>query len=274
MSYEGKIPPCAVEIEESVIGLCLSDKLAYLMVADILDAVCFYKEEHFLIWEAMKESFDNGKPTDLLSVANQLRSSGNMDRAGGMVKLMQLTERSRPITSIQHHALIIKEKWMLRETITIAQQTMRSAYEESADPFKIMGHLISSIDNVSSSIDKAKEINLSNQLKGTVKEIEEAAKNNNTVGKLTRFHAINRLGGLVKTDLIILAARPGMGKSSLAANIGVDIAEDYDEPVAFFELEMSHKQLWKREIARLSGGICIFSDGIAVFDYFLCFLIQ
>lgn len=247
---EPKLPPSVIDLEDVVLGAILLSPSSYLRVADLLESECFYKEANAIVWEAISTSFNEGRPIDMLSITNTIRSMGKIDSVGGAVYIAGLTSRIVSEAHIEHHAMVIKEKWMLRKIISEAYDMSRKAHSDSADPFDLMNKAISTFDAISVSIEKTKELSLKAQLKNTVSEIENAAKNNFKVGDSTGFGRLDLLGGLVKTDLIILGAKPAMGKTALSIQICMNNALMYDHPVVIFELEMSYKQLWMREISR------------------------
>lgn len=246
------LPPQDINLEESILGTCLQDVQAYLQIAELLSPECFYKDTHYRIWEAIQDSFKGGRPIDSLSITHFLRQTGYLEEVGGPYAITTLTNRQATIPQIKHHALLVKQMWMLREIINCTAKVQLEAYRNGADPFELMTQLSISIDSIGSSLDKAREISLKKQLDNTIKEIEEAQKNDHKVGKSTGFKSLDKMGGLVNGDLIVLAARPGMGKSALGVQIAVNVAMKYQEPIIIFELEMTHTQLWKREISRHS----------------------
>lgn len=250
----GKLQPQAIELEEGILGAVLLEKNAYHQISELIKAEHFYKEAHVLIWKAIETCFSEGVSIDILTISNQLRKNQHLELVGGAHYITELTNRVASAANIKHHAHVVLEKFIQRELIRISSEIQREAFEDTTDPFELRDRAIMSLNVVTEDIDKAKEIPLKTQLQRAVQTIEDAAKNDNKVGKRTGFNKLDALGGLVDTDLIILAARPAIGKSALLVQIMTNVAEIYyPEPIVIFSLEMSATQLFLREITRRTG---------------------
>ncbi|MDR1847667.1 MAG: replicative DNA helicase [Bacteroidales bacterium] len=257
MSYDqafalnGKIPPQAIDIEESVLGALLLDQDALANVIDVIKPEYFYLAEHKEIFIAIYTLFKDNKPIDILTLVEQMKKLGTLEAAGGAYKIATLTNRVTSAAHVEYYARILSEKFIQRELIRLSTETITEAYDETTD---VLGLL----DKTET---KFLEINDSNFNTGykdmpvlwtqTIKEIEELKQSeNSTLGISSGFIELDRqIGGFQNGTLIILAARPSMGKTSLALNIARNVAIDFKKPVAVFSLEMSGTELMKRLIS-------------------------
>jgi replicative DNA helicase len=251
----GKIPPQATDLEEAVLGALMLEKDALANVIDILKPEVFYKEAHQHIFEAIRILFNRSQPVDILTVTNELKSMGMLDIVGGPYYIAQLTSRVVSAANIEYHTRIIVQKFIQRELIRISSEISTEAYEDTTDVFELLDKAEGNLFNVSDTNLRRKYVDMQSILKEAIMEIEkakEASEKNEiaTLGVPSGFTALDRYtAGWQKSDLIILAARPSMGKTAFVLSMARNAAIDHGEPVAVFSLEMSAVQLVMRLIS-------------------------
>ncbi len=257
----GTVPPQAVELEEAVLGALMLDKDSIVTVQEFISPEAFYDPVHKMVYNAIEELSRELKPIDLYTVTEKLKAEGKLKEVGGAPYLAQLTQKVGSAAHVEFHAKIIAQKYVQRELIRSATEIQRSAYDESKDVTDLIGFAEQEIfrvaeGHVKRSVQDAKTI-----LAKTLKSIEEAGKSENSFnGVPSGYVAIDRETlGCHPSDLVILAARPAMGKTAFVLSMARNITVDYERPVAFFSLEMSAEQLMKRLIIAESG-----LDGTAV----------
>lgn len=250
----GKIPPQAVNLEEVVLGAMMIDKKGVDEVIDILHPAAFYSKKHEVIYEAILHLFEEGEPVDLLTVANKLRHNQKLEVAGGEYYLVELTQKVSSSAHIEFHARIVLQKFIQRSLIKISSEIISDSYDESVDVFDLLDSAESKLYDVSqgnlkSSVETAQSLVI--QAK---KNIEEIANKEGLSGIPSGFDKLDKLtSGWQPSDLIIIAARPGMGKTALTLSMARNMAIDHQMPVAFFSLEMSSVQLITRLISSETG---------------------
>lgn len=247
----GKLQPQAVDLEEAVLGAIMLEKDALTNVIDILQPESFYKEEHQRIFTAIQSLFRKSQPVDILTVTNELKQSGELDLVGGPYYITQLTNRVASAAHVEFHARIIVQKFIQRELIRMSTDIIRNAYEDTTDVFDLLDtaekNLYSIVQgNIRKDYDK-----MSSLIVQAIKQIETARHNNTGItGVQSGFTRLDRVtAGWQKSDLIIMAARPGMGKTAFVLTVARNAAVDFGKPVAVFSLEMSSIQLVNRLIA-------------------------
>lgn len=247
----GKVPPQAVELEEAVLGALMLEKDALTNVIDILKPKSFYKEAHERIFGAIEQLFTRSEPVDILTVTQELKKTGELEIVGGAYYITQLTNRVASAANAEFHARIISQKYIQRELIRTSTETIKDAYEESSDVFDLLDKaekgLFTIVEgNIRKNYDK-----MSTLLKKAVEQIEKAKeKKDGLSGIPSGLTALDRLtSGWQNSDLVILAARPAMGKTALVLSIAKNAAVDFKHPVAIFSLEMSSLQLVTRLIS-------------------------
>ncbi|MCB4809238.1 replicative DNA helicase [Tamlana sp. 62-3] len=251
---KGKIPPQALDLEEVVLGAMMIDKKGVDEVIDILSADAFYKEAHKHIFEAIFQLFENSEPIDLLTVSSQLKKNGKLELAGGDFYLISLTQKVSSSAHIEFHARIILQKFIQRSLIKISSEIIEEAYDETKDVFDLLDTAESKLyevtqGNIKKSSETAQELVI--QAK---KKIEEISNKEGLSGIPTGFTKLDKLtSGWQPSDLIIVAARPGMGKTALTLSMARNIAVDQNQAVAFFSLEMASVQLITRLISSETG---------------------
>jgi replicative DNA helicase len=247
----GKMPPQAVDLEEAVLGALMLDKNALTAVIDILKVDSFYKESHQRIFDAIQRLFAKSEPIDILTVTNELKKSGELDLVGGPYFIAQLTGRVASAANIEFHARIISQKYIQRELIRISSDIIKDAYEDTTDVFDLLDHAEQNLFSVSEGNIRREYQDMVPLLKDAIKQIE-AAKNQegHFSGVPSGFTELDRItAGWQNSDLIIMAARPGMGKTAFVLSMARNIAVDLNKPIAFFSLEMSAVQLVTRLIS-------------------------
>ncbi len=255
----GKVPPQAVQLEEAVLGALMLDKDALPVVLDILSQSTFYLDAHQHIYAAMKTLFGKSQPIDLLTVTEELKKQGNLDKIGGAYYLVELTNRVASAANIEFHARILAQKHIQRELIKASTNIVREAYEDTTDVFDLLDTAEKQLFAIAqNNLNRGAETmsSLSSKL---LKQIEELSKREDGLtGVPTGFTDLDRMtSGWQPSDLIILAARPGMGKTSMVLALARNAAVDFKKPVALFSLEMSSLQFAQRLIsmeAEIEGG--------------------
>ena len=247
----GKLPPQAIDVEEAVLGALMLERDAYVTVADIIDTPSFYKEEHRKIFEAIKYLSTHEKPVDLLMVTQQLKDLGDLDAVGGPLYITQLTSRVASAAHIEFHARIIAQKYIQRELIRVSSEIQNKAYDDNMDVDDLIDFSETSLFQVAEGNIKKETLPIKPILKEAAMLIEEASKREDGLsGVPSGFTALDRItSGWQKTDLVIIAARPAMGKTAFVLSMARNMAVDHKKPVAVFSLEMSSVQLVNRLIA-------------------------
>ena len=251
---KGKLPPQAVDLEEVVLGAMMIDKKGVDEVIDILSPEAFYKEANKYVYEAIFQLYENSEPIDLLTVSSQLRKNGNLEVVGGDFYLISLTQKVSSSAHIEFHARIILQKFIQRSLIKISNEIIEDAYDETTDVFSLLDKAESRLYEVTQgNIKKSSETAQSLVIQAK-KKIEEISNKEGLSGIPTGFTKLDKLtSGWQPSDLIIVAARPGMGKTALTLSMARNIAVDQNIPVAFFSLEMASVQLITRLISSETG---------------------
>jgi replicative DNA helicase len=247
----GKVPPQALDLEEAVLGAMMLEKDAVTAVIDILTPAVFYKEAHQKIFAAIHKLFEKSEPVDIVTVIHQLKSTGELEMVGGPYYITMLTSRIASAANVEYHARIIQQKFIQRELIRISSDIIRDAYEDTTDVFNLLDKAEQGLFGVSETNLRRNYEDMPSLVKQAIQDIE-AAKNADTHfrGVPSGYTALDRItSGWQKSDLIILAARPSMGKTAFALSIARNVAVDHDIPVAVFSLEMSAVQLVTRLIS-------------------------
>lgn len=246
-----KQPPSAVEVEMSVLGAMLIDHDAVPKAIEILKPESFYEKKNRVIFEAMTSLYEADEPIDTVSIYEELKKSGKADEAGGAAYLGKLTQDISSAANIDYHARIVLEKWILRQLITASMDIAHNAYEASEDVFDLL-------DAAESKIFRISEEGIKESFKSMDKAVKEAlelieaihSKNISSFSVPSGFFELDEiLGGFQKSDLIIIAARPSMGKTAFAMSAARNAAIDHHVPIGVFSLEMSTIQLATRLIS-------------------------
>lgn len=250
--YEiGKLPPQAVELEEAVLGALMLEKDALTAVIDVLQPKSFYKEAHGRIFSAIQNLFQRSEPIDILTVTQELKRTGELEIVGGAYYISQLTNRVASSANVEFHARIIAQKYIQRELIRISSDTIREAYDDTADVFDLLDNaernLFSVVEgNIRKNYDK-----MSSLISQAMLQIEAAKNQKSGVsGVPSGFTDLDRMtSGWQPSDLVILAARPAMGKTAFVLTLARNAAVDFQKPIAVFSLEMASVQLVQRLIS-------------------------
>ncbi|MCH2489756.1 MAG: replicative DNA helicase [Flavobacteriales bacterium] len=251
---KGKLPPQAIDLEEVVLGAMMIDKKGVDEVIDILHSEVFYKEAHQHIFEAIHTLFENSEPVDLLTVSAQLKRETKLDAVGGEFYLVQLTQKVSSSAHIEFHARIILQKFIQRSLIKISNEIIEESYDETTDVFDLLDTAESKLYEITQGNIKRSSETAQQLVIQAKKKIEEIANREGLSGVPSGFSKVDKLtSGWQPSDLIIIAARPGMGKTALTLSMARNIAVEHNIPVAFFSLEMSSVQLITRLISSETG---------------------
>ncbi|MEP6803384.1 MAG: replicative DNA helicase [Flavobacterium sp.] len=251
---KGKLPPQVLDLEEAVLGAMMIDKKGVDDVIDILQADAFYKDAHKYIFEAIVQLFTETQPIDLLTVSAQLKKNGKLDLVGGDFYLIQLTQKIASSAHIEFHSRIILQKFIQRSLIRISSEIIEASYDETTDVFDLLDQAESKLYEVTQGNIKRSSETAQSLVLQAKKRIEEIAKQEGLSGVETGFTNLDKLtSGWQPSDLIIIAARPAMGKTAFVLSMARNIAIDFGHPVALFSLEMASVQLITRLISSETG---------------------
>ena len=246
----GKVPPQAKDLEEAVLGAIMLEKTAFDTVVEILKPECFYVEAHQRIFSAMQSLSNKSQPIDILTVVEELRSREELEMVGGPYYVTKLTNAVVSAANIGAHARIILQKFIQRELIRISGEIIGDAYEDSTDVFDLLDDAESKLFEITNNHLRKDYNSIDTILVNTIKRIEDLRQRNEDVtGVPSGFSGLDRVTyGWQNTDLIILAARPAVGKTAFALNLARNAVMHPAKPtpVALFSLEMSAGQLVQR----------------------------
>ena len=251
MTGIGKKPPQAVELEEAVLGACMLESSAVNAVIDVLEPQAFYKDAHGEIYRAIKDLFGRSEPIDLLTVTEQLRKEGVLGFCGGPAYVAELTNRVASSANVEAHARIVAQKFIQRELIRISGETIEAAFEDTTDVFDLLDRSEQQLFEVAEGNIRQGVQDMGTVIRQVIDGIDQARLNKDGVsGVPTGFVSLDKLtGGWQRSDMVVLAARPGMGKTAFVLSMARNMAVDHDVPVAVFSLEMSSAQLVQRLVA-------------------------
>ncbi|MDD4662097.1 MAG: replicative DNA helicase [Candidatus Pacebacteria bacterium] len=246
-----KVPPHDLEAEMSVIGSLMLDKEAIIKVADFLRPEDFYYKKHEDIYKVLEELFSNGEPIDIISVSSKLKERNLMDRIGGVSYLTDLINSVPTASHVITYGKIVQKKRILRDLISVGQDISLSGFEEEKESEELLDGAERRIFEITQKSMTQSFTSIKPCLKEAFERMEKISnKEGRLRGVTTGFYELdNYLSGLQNSDLVILAARPSMGKSSLALDIAKNVALRENKPVGFFSLEMSNDQLVDRMIS-------------------------
>ncbi len=250
-----KIPPQNLEMEQSLLGCLLIDKDAIIKIADIINPDDFYKDIHRLIFEAMRSLYEKREPIDLLSLSSKLQEAGQLDLVGGRSYLTTLANSVPTSSHVVHYAKTVQEKATLRRLLKASSEITELGYQETEDVSKLLDQAEQRLFSVSQKYLKRTFVSIGDILTETFDRIDELHRESGKLrGIPTYFNDLdNVLAGLQKSDLVILAARPSVGKTTLALDIARNVAIKAKEPVGIFSLEMSKEQLVDRLLCSEAG---------------------
>lgn len=254
----GKLPPHDTELEEVVLGALMLEKDAYMNVADILVPESFYDPVNAKIYDAISQLGLSQRPIDMMSVTEQLRVNGTLEEVGGAVHVTELTSRVYSAANVEYHAKIISQKYLARRLIKFASDIGTDAFDESNDVDDLLQQAEGKLFDISQTHMKRDVTQIDPVLNAALEQIHIAANSSTGLSGLqTGYHDLDRMtSGWQPSDLIIIAARPAMGKTAFVLSMAKNMAIDYSIPVAIFTLEMANVQLMKRiisNVAELNG---------------------
>ena len=249
----GRIQPQAPELEEAVLGALMIEKDAYSLVSEILRPESFYEHRHQLIYSAITDLAVNQKPVDILTVKEQLSKRGELEEVGGPFYITQLSSKVASSAHIEYHARIIAQKSLARELITFTSNIQSKAFDETLDVDDLMQEAEGKLFEISQQNMKKDYTQINPVIDEAYKLIQKAAARTDGLSGLeSGFTKLDKMtSGWQNSDLIIIAARPAMGKTAFVLSMAKNIAVDYRNPVALFSLEMSNVQLVNRLIANV-----------------------
>lgn len=247
----GKLPPQAIDLEEAVLGALMLEKDALNVVVEILKPESFYREAHKDIYEAIIDLFNKSEPVDILTVTNQLRKNGKLELVGGAYYISELTSKVSSAANVEYHARIITEKSIKRDLIRIASDVHKEAYEDTTDVFTLLDKTEQALFEVSEVNIRKNYADMSSLMHEAIVELEAKKRHaDGLTGIPTGFTNLDRVtSGWQRSDLVIFAGRPGMGKTAFIVSAMRNAAVDFKRPVAIFSLEMSSIQLVNRLIS-------------------------
>ena len=248
----GKLPPQVKELEEAVLGAVMIEQNAINDISDILKDESFYVDSHQRIWRAIRLLYQNQAPIDLLTVTEQLKKNGELEAAGGPFYIAQLTNKIGSAANVEYHARLIAEKYIQRQLISTSTDVIKDAYEDTTDVFELLDRAEKNLFSIAENNLKRNSEAISDLLMEELKEID--VRMNNTEDHLngvpSGFFDLDKMtGGWQRSDLIIVAARPAMGKTAFTLALARNAAIDHKKPIAIFSLEMSSVQLVQRMIS-------------------------
>jgi replicative DNA helicase len=246
-----RIPPQSLESERGLLGALLLKPDVIHDVADIVKADSFYAEKHKVIYEAMHELSIKGDPIDLLSLSERIQANGHLERIGGRAYLAELSNSSPTPGNYSHYADLVARKHLMRSLIDAAHTITEQCYDESQDTHVVLDEAEKAVMAIGTGVAAHKFISIADRVDETFERIDALSKREDGIrGVPTGYAALdNQLSGLHPSDLIILAARPSVGKTSLALDIARNAAVKHNVPVGIFSLEMSSEQLIDRMLA-------------------------
>ena len=246
----GKLQPQAPELEEAVLGALMLEKDAYSIVSDILKPECFYERTNQLIYSAIVDLASRQQPIDMLTVTEQLRKRGDLEAVGGAYFITELTGRGASAAHIEFHARIIAQKYLARELIRFSSEVQTKAFDDTNDVDDLMEEAEGKLFEISQRNVKKDVTQINPIIKEALDNLQIASNRKDGLSGLqTGFHALDKItSGWQNSDLVIIAARPAMGKTAFVLSMAKNMAIDYNTPVAVFSLEMSNVQLVNRLI--------------------------
>lgn len=258
MSTElGKLMPSAVDLEEMVLGAILLEKDALYEVMPILTAKCFYNDDNRLLYGAIVSMFEKSLPIDIATITTELKRTGNLSNSLTPYYITQLTNRVASAAHVEYHSRLIKQQYIRRELIKKGSDIANKACSDSVDVLELLADTEKSLSDITGSL-SSKQIQHVSNVVVSVNEDRKKAGEETVMGVLSGIKELDEItGGWGKTDSIILAARPGMGKTGLAITWVINAAKN-GIPVGLFSLEMSEKQIVNRMLAQ-EGGVSVTS---------------
>ncbi|HJH77180.1 MULTISPECIES: replicative DNA helicase [Prevotellaceae] len=246
--------PQAVDIEKMVLGALMVDKDAFSVVSEILHPETFYEPRSQKIYKAIQTLSLNEDPVDIMTVVEELKREGTLDDIGGAGYILELSERVASSAHIEYHAKILAQKYLARQLISFASVIETKAFDETVDVDELMQEAEGSLFELSQKNMRQDYTQIDPVVKQAVEILQKAAANKGGLTGIPTGYAKldDYTSGWQRSDLVIIAGRPAMGKTSFALSLAKNIAVDYDTPIAFFSLEMNNVQL----VNRLISNVC------------------
>ncbi len=246
----GRVPPQAVDVEMSVLGAMLLEKEAISRTVEIMDDTAFYKPAHQKIFKAIISLFEKNEAADSITVVDELRRAGHLEEVGGPLYISDLTMRVTSAANVEYHAKIVLEKALLRNLISASTEITSRAFNESDDALDLLDEAENKIFQISEKRLKKSYIPMKEAVFATMEMLESIhGKHSGVTGVPTGFTVLdNMTGGFQNSDMIIVAARPSMGKTAFVLSLARNAAVDHGKAIGFFSLEMSSQQLVMRLI--------------------------
>ncbi len=250
----GHLQPQALELEKAVLGAMLIDKDAYSVVCEILFPESFYEPRNQMIYTAIRDLAMAEKPVDVLTVTEQLAKNGQLEEAGGPAYIAEISSRVASSAHVEYHARIVAQKFLARQLIQFSSDIETKAFDETIDVDELMQQAEGALFELSQKNMKKDFTQIDPIIKTAMDVVTKAAANKDGLtGVPTGYHKLDDItSGWQPSDLVIIAGRPAMGKTSFALSLAKNIAADYQKPIAFFSLEMSNVQL----VNRLISNVC------------------
>lgn len=251
----GKLPPRDTDLEEVVLGACMLEKDAYMNVCELLVPDSFYDPVNKKIFQAITSLGLNQKPIDMMTVTEQLRKDGTLEEVGGAIHIAELTAKVISSANLEFHAAIVAQKYLARRLITFAANVETKAYDESNDIEDLLQQTESELFDISQNQLKREVTQVDPVINLALEQIQNAANSESGLSGLqTGYKELDKItSGWQNSDLIIIAARPAMGKTAFVLSMAKNMAVDYNIPIAIFTLEMSNVQLIKRLISNVAS---------------------
>jgi replicative DNA helicase len=246
----GKVPPQAIDMEEAVLGAIMLEKEAVITILDILKPESFYKDSHRKIFKAVSDLSAREYPVDLYTVTEELRAHNELESVGGPVYLTQLTSKVVSAANVDYHARIVAQKYIQRELIRVSTEIQARSFDDTWDVTELLDYSENELFQIAEGNIKREVAPINLVIREAIREIEEAGKREDAlVGIPSGFTRLDRLtSGWQKSELIIIAGRPSMGKTAFALSMARNMAIDHGKSVAIFSCEMSSIQLVNRLI--------------------------
>ena len=250
-----KLPPQSIEFEEAVLGAIMIESNSFIEICDIIKPDSFYKESHRLIYKAITDVYSQNNPIDFLTVMQQLRANESLEEVGGMAYLTGLTQNIGSASHIEFHARIIQQKFIQRELIRISTEVQQKAFDEVEDIADLLNFAESELFGITQGNLKKEPRHIGEIGKDQLKLLEEVCNSDKEfTGIPTGLTSLDRLmNGLQNKKLIIIAARPAMGKTTLVISLTKNIAINFKKSVAIFTLEMGEDEIWNKLISDITG---------------------
>lgn len=250
----GRVPPRDLDVEQAVLGALMLEKDAYSVVCDLLKPESFYDPVNSMVYAAIQQLGAAQKPIDMLTVTEQLRLDGNLEKIGGPVVVSELTSRVLSGANVEYHARIVAQKYLARELISFSSDISTKAFDEVHDVDDLLQEAEGRLFEISQRNVKKDVTQINPVIEQAIKQIQAAANRASGLSGLeSGFHELDKItSGWQSSDLIIIAARPAMGKTAFVLSMAKNMAVNYEIPVAIFSLEMSNVQL----VNRLISNVC------------------